>query len=117
MFKSIKEFFFGKPVEAAKVETKVEAVNSTPYKVEPPVVAAPAATPAKKAKAPAKAKAPVKAPVKAAAKKLSRTSSCPFFFFCSLFKMSLHTKKRTPTATARYNSSMFKMIREKKVSF
>ena len=69
MFKSIKEFFFGKPVEAAKVETKVEAVNSTPYKVEPPVVAAPAATPAKKAKAPAKAKAPVKAPVKAAAKK------------------------------------------------
>ena len=37
MFKQIKEFFFGKPTEAAsKEETKVEAVNAAPYKVEPP---------------------------------------------------------------------------------
>lgn len=37
MFKAIKEFFFGKPYEAPKVEDKVEAVNAAPYKVEAPV--------------------------------------------------------------------------------
>lgn len=35
MFKQIKEFFFGKPVEVTKKEdTKTEAVNTAPYKVE-----------------------------------------------------------------------------------
>jgi len=88
MFKSIKEFFFGKETPAPKVEdTKVEAVNAAPYKVEAPVPAGdvapqPAAlvvegagvvtatkakpkakAPAKKAAAP-KAKAPAKAPAK-----------------------------------------------------
>ena len=37
MFKTIKEFFFGKPVSEPKVEEKVEAANSVPYKVEAPV--------------------------------------------------------------------------------
>ena len=79
MFKAIKEFFFGKETPAPKVEdSKVEAVNAAPYKVEAPVVAdladiaiaqrkpAPVAKPAK-AKAPAK-KAPA-AKAKAPAKK------------------------------------------------
>jgi hypothetical protein len=40
MFKAIKEFFFGKETPAPKVEdTKVEAVNAAPYKVEAPVPA------------------------------------------------------------------------------
>ena len=78
MFKAIKEFFFGKETPAPKVEdTKVEAVNAAPYKVEAPVAApAPVAeakpakkAPAKKAAAP-KAKAPAKkAAAKPAAKK------------------------------------------------
>jgi hypothetical protein len=76
MFKAIKEFFFGKETPAPKVEdTKVEAVNAAPYKVEAPV-AAPVAeakpakkAPAKKAAAP-KAKAPAKkSAAKPAAKK------------------------------------------------
>ena len=66
MFKAIKEFFFGKEVAAPKVEdTKVEAVNAAPYKVEAPVLTEVVA-PAKKPAAP-KAKAPVaKAPAKKA---------------------------------------------------
>ena len=70
MFKAIKEFFLGKETPAPKVEdTKVEAVNAAPYKVEAPVAAPVAETkpakkaPAKKAAAP-KAKAPAKAPAK-----------------------------------------------------
>jgi hypothetical protein len=69
MFKSIKEFFFGKETPAPKVEdTKVEAVNAAPYKVEAPATTPiplvaetkPAKkAPAKKAAAP-KAKAPAK---------------------------------------------------------
>lgn len=70
MFKAIKEFFIGKPVEAPKVEDKVEAVNAAPYKVE--AVPAPAdiavqavvesIAPAKKKPAPKKAPAAKKAP-------------------------------------------------------
>ena len=73
MFKSIKEFFFGKETPAPKVEdTKVEAVNAAPYKVEAPATTPiplvaetkPAKkAPAKKAAA-LKAKAPAKAPAK-----------------------------------------------------
>lgn len=79
MFKSIKEFFFGKEVAAPAGDAKVEAVNAAPYKVEPPVltevVTKPKAAPKAKAPAakaaPAKAKpAPAKKPVaKAPAKK------------------------------------------------
>ena len=82
MIKFIKSFFGGKPAEAAPVvDTRVEAANSAPYKVETPAVA-PVATPvaevtpkkkpapkkqqfAKKApaaKKPATAKAPAKKP-------------------------------------------------------
>lgn len=40
MFKAIKEFLFGKPVVAPTAEeSKVEAVNAAPYKIEAPVVA------------------------------------------------------------------------------
>jgi hypothetical protein len=71
MFKAIKEFFVGKPVEAAKevvaevpykVEvpaTKVEVVNATPVVKAETVETAPAKTPAK---APAAKKAPAKKP-------------------------------------------------------
>lgn len=77
MFKAIKEFFFGKPVPAPKLEEVVSA----PYKVEAtpiPVVTAKKAAPKKQqfVKAPvAKAKAPVaKKPVakKPAAKPLAK---------------------------------------------
>jgi hypothetical protein len=70
MFKAIKEFFFGKETTAPKVEdTKVEAVNAAPYKVEAPV-AAEAKAPAKAKPTPAKKAAPkAKAPAKAPAKK------------------------------------------------
>jgi hypothetical protein len=82
MFKAIKEFFLGKPVEATQPEaapykvetpfpvTKVEAVNAQPIAEVAPAKAkkAPAKKPAApKAKAPAKPKAPAKA--KAPAKK------------------------------------------------
>jgi len=81
MFKAIKEFFLGKPVQAPTVEVQVVA----PYKVEVPVVTevvVPVAPVVVKAKAPAKkpvvkaktAKAPAKKPVvKAVAKKPAKT--------------------------------------------
>ena len=47
MFKAIKEFFFGAPTPAPKVEeSKVEAVNAAPYKIEAPVAPAVEAKPA-----------------------------------------------------------------------
>jgi len=84
MFKAIKEFFLGKPVEATQPEaapykvetpfpvTKVEAVNAQPIAEVAPAPAKAKKAPAKKpaapkAKAPAKPKAPAKA--KAPAKK------------------------------------------------
>ena len=69
MFKSIKEFFFGKPTPAPKVEdSKVEVANAAPYKVEPPVLTEVVVV-APKAKAPAKAKAaPAKKPAAIKAK-------------------------------------------------
>ena len=74
MFKQIKEFFFGTPKETVKKdETKVEAVNTAPYKVEAPVVettpvvAAPAES--TKPKAPAKKRTFVKRDAKPAAVK------------------------------------------------
>jgi hypothetical protein len=72
MFKAIKEFFIGKPVEAPKVEDKVAAVNAAPYKVEAPVAPVaekPAKKPAAKKPAAPKAKAPAKKAAKPAAKK------------------------------------------------
>jgi hypothetical protein len=42
MFKAIKEFFFGKPVVDVKVDAKVEAANSAPYKVPEPAAVTPA---------------------------------------------------------------------------
>jgi len=83
MFKQIKEFFFGTPKETVKKdETKVEAVNAAPYKVEAPVVAkaAPAVTaPAKstKPKAPAKKRTFVKRDEKPAAIKAPAKPRAP----------------------------------------
>ena len=61
MFKSIKEFFFGKPVQAPRVEIVA------PYRVEMPVLVEVAVAAPVVKKAPAKkpvAKAPAKAPAK-----------------------------------------------------
>lgn len=83
MFKQIKEFFFGKPAEVAKKEeTKVEAVNTAPYKVEAPVVVETApvvTTPAKstKPKAPAKKRTFVKREEKPAAIKATTKPRAP----------------------------------------
>jgi hypothetical protein len=83
MFKAIKEFFFGKETPAPKVEdTKVEAVNAAPYKVEAPVAAPVAETkpakkaPAKKAAAP-KAKAPAKKSLAKAGEKKQPAKKTP----------------------------------------
>ncbi len=68
MFKAIKEFFFGKPYEAPKVEDKVEAVNAAPYKVEAPVVAVPQVEVKAEVSAPVAKVAPAKKPAAPKAK-------------------------------------------------
>ena len=80
MFKQIKEFFFGTPKETVKKdETKVEAVNAAPYKVEAPVVvtAAPVVAKSTKPKAPAKKRTFVKRDEKPAAIKAPAKPRAP----------------------------------------
>jgi hypothetical protein len=75
MFKAIKEFLFGKPAAApTEEESKVEAVNAAPYKVEPPVLTEVVAAPVKKTVAAPKAKA---APAKKAPAKKPAAAKAP----------------------------------------
>jgi topoisomerase IA-like protein len=76
MLTKIKHFIFGKPAAPAVTDSKVEAVNALPYKIETPVVVGePPATvvvqanPVKKAPAKAPAKKPVAKKATAPAKK------------------------------------------------
>lgn len=73
MFSFIKKFFGGKQAEVAVVDTKVEAVNAAPYKVETPAeTVKPAKVAAVKKAKPAAIKAPAKA--KATAKPAAKST-------------------------------------------